>query len=59
MRLMTNKMKKVAKIPVEFENKFCSHLDPGTSAQLIAANELAMMDPKNKFNGRWKDKAHM
>ena len=59
MRLMTNKLKKVAKIPVEFENHFCSHLDPGTSAQLIAANELAMMDPKNKFNGRWKDKAHM
>ena len=56
MRLMTNKFKKVAKVPVEVEDKFCSHIDPGTSAQLIAAHELAQLDPKNKFNQRWRDK---
>lgn len=32
MKLLTNKLRKVAKLPVEVENKFCSHLDPGTSA---------------------------
>ena len=45
MRVMTKKLKKVAKIPIEIENKFCSHLDPFTSAELIAADELAKKDP--------------
>lgn len=53
---MTNKLKKVAKVPIEFENKFCSHIDPITSANLIAANELA--DHSKKFKGLWKDKEH-
>ena len=58
MKLVTNKMRKVAKMPVEMENKFCSHLDPGTAAQLIAADDLAKMDKNGKFAGRWKDKDH-
>lgn len=40
MKLMTKKMKKVGKVPIEMENHFCSHLDAATSAQLIAANEF-------------------
>ena len=32
MKLMTNKLRKVAKVPVEMENKFCSHVDLETSA---------------------------
>lgn len=43
MKVMTNKLRKVAKMPIEMENKFCSHLDPGTSAQLIAADDLAKL----------------
>jgi len=57
MRLMTKKLKKVAKVPVEFENKFCSHVDPITSANLIAANELAQQT-QSKFKNIWKDKEH-
>lgn len=53
MKLMTNKLKKVAKVPVEVENKFCSHVDLETSAQLINANDLAKMDSTNKFSKRW------
>ena len=59
MKLLTKKMKKVAKVPIELENKYCSHLDPGTSAQLINASELANLDPKNKFAKRWQDKIHV
>ena len=44
MKLMTNKLKKVAKMPVQMENKFCSHVDLETSAQLINADDLARMD---------------
>ena len=58
MKLMTNKLRKVAKMPVEVENKFCSHLDPGTSAQLIAADDLAKMDQNGKYYNRWRDKPH-
>ena len=58
MKLMTNKLKKVAKVPVEMENKFCSHVDLETSAQLINANDLANMDSTNKFSKRWQDKDH-
>jgi len=58
MKLLTKKMKKVCKVPIELENKFCSHLDAGTSAQLINASELANLDPKNKFAKRWQDKIH-
>ena len=43
MKLMTNKLKKIAKMPIEMENKYCSHLDPGTSAQLIAADDLSKL----------------
>ena len=50
MKLMTNKLKKVAKIPVEVGNKFCSHIDIGTSAQLIAADDLARMDLNGKYH---------
>ena len=32
MKLMTKKMKKVGKVPIEMENHFCSHLDAATSA---------------------------
>ena len=53
MKLMTNKLKKVAKVPVEVENKFCSHVDLETSAQLINADDLAKMDSTNKFSKRW------
>lgn len=55
---MTKKLKKVAKMPIEFENKFCSHIDAGTSAQLIAAEDLARADKSNRFHDRWKDKEH-
>ena len=54
MKLMTNKMSKVAKVPIVMENKFCSHMDPATSANLIAAQDLA---PHNKnFFNMWRDK---
>ena len=36
MKVLTNKHQNVAKIPVEMENRFCSHIDTVTSAQLIA-----------------------
>lgn len=58
MKLATRKLRKVGKVPVELSNKFCSHLDPMTSAELISANELAAMDPKNPFAGQWKDREH-
>jgi len=41
-------------VPVEFENKFCSHIDPLLSAQLIAANDLA--PHSKKFKNIWADK---
>jgi len=41
MKLLTKKMKKVGKVPIELQNQFCSHLDPMTSAELINASELA------------------
>ena len=59
MKIMTKKLKKVAKMPVEFENKFCSHIDPGTSAQLIAADDLANLDKNGKYHNPWKDKNHV
>ena len=58
MKLLTKKLSKVAKVPITMENHFCSHIDPTTSANLIAADELARLDPSNKFNARWKDKDH-
>ena len=33
-------------------------MDPGTSAHLIYANELAELDPSNKFATRWADHDH-
>jgi hypothetical protein len=59
MRLLTKKMKVVTKIPVELENKFCSHVDPNTSAHLINASELARLDPSVKFAKNWQDKIHV
>ena len=56
MKLMTNKLSKVARVPVQMENKFCSHMDPATSANLIAASELAPHN--NQFSNMWRDKAH-
>jgi hypothetical protein len=58
MRLLTNKMKRVAKVPVVMENKFCSHLDLDTSAVLIEANELAKLQKSGKFNKIWEDREH-
>lgn len=58
MKLLTKKLSKVAKVPITMENHFCSHIDPTTSANLIAADELARLDPHHKFHNRWKDKEH-
>lgn len=49
MKLLTKKMKKVGKVPVELQNKFCSHIDPMTSADLINASDLAALDPTNPY----------
>ena len=49
-------MKKVGKVPIQMENQFCSHVDPATSAQPIAANEIAQLNPQ--FRHLWKDKEH-
>ena len=32
MKVLTNKHSKVAKVPIEIKNHFCSHVDPGISA---------------------------
>ena len=32
MKVLTNKHSKVAKVPIEVKNHFCSHVDPGISA---------------------------
>ena len=56
MRLLTNKLQKVAKVPIEMHNKFCSHIDPVTSGQLIAANDLA--EHSRAFGSMWTDKEH-
>ena len=58
MRLMTNKLKKVAKVPVEIENQFCSHVDPATSAYLIKASDLNQVEDGNPFTRLWMDKEH-
>ena len=56
MRLLTNKLSKVANVPIEMQNQFCSHIDPVTSAQLISANDMA---PHNRqFGQMWRDREH-
>ena len=59
LKLLTAKMKKVGKVPVLFENKFCSHVHPQDGADMINASELANADPHNKFTKRWEDKNHI
>ena len=56
MKAMTNKLTKVGTVPITIENHFCSHMDPATSANLIAASELAPHN--NKFGNMWRDKEH-
>lgn len=49
MKVLTNKHSKVANVPIEMKNHFCSHIDPAISAQLIAGTKLPP-HPRDSIN---------